>query len=198
MDLPPSEHEPVFGAADAAVRLVVFSDFECPACRAFSRRITGLVEGSGGKVSLVYKHYPASRACNSRVETDLHPRACAAAWAAEAASLQGRFWPYYDRLFASESLDDAALRRAAAETGLDLRRFEKDRNEAEVRRRVAEDVALGNRLGIDAVPTVYVNGRRAPSIQMKDLHLLVMSELANQSKPLAASAPEAGPDDAPR
>ena len=94
--------DPRLGPADAPVRLVVFNDFQCPACRAFAHQISHLTEHFPGKLAIIFKHYSLGTECNEAVSVDRHPRACEAARAAEAARRQGKFWPFHDGLFASD------------------------------------------------------------------------------------------------
>src|SRR5262249_34862879 len=80
--------------------------------------------------------------------------------AAEAASLQGRFWEMHDLLFhRQQALADDDLRRYAGEVGLELSRFDSDRLGAEVLARVERDLASGNASGeVLGTPTLFVDG----------------------------------------
>ena len=100
----------------------------------------------------MFRHFP--------VRT-VHPRAAAAACAAEAASAQGAFWAMHDALFADQGrLDDPHLWARARSLGLDVDTFEADRRSAGVRARVRSDFRGGIRAGVVATPTVFVDGRR--------------------------------------
>ena len=106
---------PFVDVADAAHTVVVFGDFQCPACAIFETNLNGWVvptaEKSYGGVKVVFKHWPLSPACNKHTGRDAHPKACIAARAAEAARIVGgdeAFWKMHDLLFASrEALKDA-------------------------------------------------------------------------------------------
>ena len=90
---------------------------------------------------------------------DLHPRAPAAAEAAEAAAAQGRFWEMHDRLFEHQlELSDAELREHAAAIELDLERFDSELDEGVHRARVEEDFRSGVRSGTPSTPRFFVNG----------------------------------------
>jgi protein-disulfide isomerase/uncharacterized membrane protein len=182
--MPVDPAAPRFGPDAAPIRLVVFSDFECSACKAFAPNLQKLVRAWGGAVSAEFRHFPGSTSCNRLMTRDLHPHACAAACAAEAARRQGKFAEYHDALFAAQGpLDDDALRRAAEQAGLDLARFDADRNGPDARQRVADDVDLGIRLGVDETPVVFVNGRRVPDVRPAVLQLVLIAEQAE--RPLA-------------
>jgi protein-disulfide isomerase len=130
---------------EAAAPLVIeYADFECPYCAALHVRLLAL------RVRRVFRHFPVRSS---------HPRAWAAACAAEAAARQGRFWEMHDALYADQGrLEDPHLWDRAAALGLDVTRFDADRRSEEVRERVARDFRSGVRAGVVTTPTVFVDG----------------------------------------
>lgn len=175
--------DPRLGPADAPVQLVVFSSFQCPGCRAFARDVHAIVDRFDGSVALVFMHYPLSTTCNPAMRGNPHPHSCEAAWAAEAARRQGAFWPYHDGLFATDlRADEETLRRVAAEVGLDLERFDADRSSEAARAKVAADIDLGIRLGVNATPTVFVNGNPVQRLSPQVLVGLIERELNQQDE----------------
>jgi protein-disulfide isomerase len=79
-----------------------------------------------GGVRFAFRHFPL---------VDIHPHAFAAASAAEAASVQGRFWEMHDVLFRRQkALEGDNLQRYASELDLDLDRFDQDRLSSQRRR----------------------------------------------------------------
>lgn len=171
--------DPQLGPVNAPIHLVVFSDFQCPGCRAFARTLASLRRRFADHLHVVFKHYPLSNRCNPLVETDLHPAACTTARAAEAAHAQGRFWAFYDAMFATRlsSAEESSVEHAARQAGLNLEQFETDRTGAEVRRNVQDDVEQGVALGLDGTPAVLLNGRRVYDTRLKTLELLISHEL---------------------
>ena len=126
--------------------VIVYGDYECPYCAAFDARLSALA------VRLCFRHFPVRSS---------HPRAHAAACAAEAAGRQGRFWPMHDALFADQGrLDDPHLWARAERLGLDVARFDADRRSDAVAARVKEHFRAGIRAGVATTPTAFV-GRRA-------------------------------------
>lgn len=124
---------------------VEYADFECPYCAALSRRLDQLA------LRVAFRHFPVRSS---------HPRAWAAACAAEAAALQGRFWEMHDLLFADQGrLEDPHLWERARSLGLELERFEADRRSEDVRARVRRDFESGVRAGVVTTPTVFAAGR---------------------------------------
>ncbi|MCS6798489.1 MAG: thioredoxin domain-containing protein [Myxococcota bacterium] len=145
------DHAPVRGDPTAAVTLVVFSDFECPYCAAAHPVLQRLLREHDGQVRLAFLHYPLEG----------HPHARAAARAAVAAHIQGKFWAMHDRLFENQDrLTDSDLREHARAIGLDMARFERDFLDPATAERIEADRAQGRRAAIRGTPTIFVNGRR--------------------------------------
>jgi protein-disulfide isomerase len=121
---------------------IVYGDYECPFCAALEPRLHGL--------RVVFRHFPVRSS---------HPRAHAAACAAEAAALQGAFWEMHDALFADQGrLEDPHLWARAERLGLDVERFDADRRSEAVEARVREHFRGGVRAGVVTTPTMFVGG----------------------------------------
>jgi len=136
---------------DSAPVVLEYGDYECPYSRQAFRSIEQLERDLGSGVRFAFRHFPL---------TETHPRALAAATAAEAAALQGRFWEMHERLFHHQhALEDDDLRAHAREVGLDLPRFERDRSAAETLARVQRDRASGEATGhVNGTPTLFIDG----------------------------------------
>ncbi len=110
----------VKGNPDAAVTLIEYSDFECPACAQFSPYIKELMNEYGDELRFEYRHFPL---------INIHAQAIPAARAAEAAAQQGKFWEMHDKLFENQSVwtrsssPAAAFNQYAEELGLDMAKF---------------------------------------------------------------------------
>jgi len=86
-----------------------------------------------------------------------HPRAFAAACAAEAADRQGLFWEMVDSMLSDQSrLEDPHLWERATRLGLDVDRFEADRRSVEVETRVVADFRSAIRAGVATTPSFLV------------------------------------------
>jgi uncharacterized membrane protein/predicted DsbA family dithiol-disulfide isomerase len=169
----------VLGSASAPVRMVVFSSFQCPACKSFVELMRDVRRRYPDQVSIVFKHFPLGRECNPILKREMQPRACAAAFAAEAALQQNVFWQYHDRLFASSLLaSEQILTDAAKETGIDLAKWESDRRSPAVKLKVASDVSLGTALGVEATPAVFINGKRLTYLSRRMVGLVISRELS--------------------
>jgi protein-disulfide isomerase len=157
--------DPKRGDVKPSIPMVVFADFQCPPCKTFTQKTEKeLMERLDQHVAVYWKHLPWGKDCNPRATTNIHPNACTAAYAAEAARIQGGndvFWQAHDRLFEKQNeLGTLDYRQFAKDLGLDADRFMTDMDSAEVKQRIKEDVELANRLQITSTPTVYIWNRK--------------------------------------
>lgn len=154
---PESAPEPVDEAVDhvrgapGGPVILEYGDYECPYSRQAFRQIERVGKRLGGGVRFVFRHFPL---------TDIHPHALAAAAAAEAAGLQGRFWDMHGTLFHRQrALEDSDLLQYAAGLGLDTAAFDSDRAGAGVLGRVRRDVQSGLATGeVLGTPTLFIDG----------------------------------------
>ncbi len=164
----------VWGSSAAPIQIVIFSDFQCPACRNYEPIMSQYMSQYGSKLQVVYKHFPLDKACNPIIDRDMHIRACEAAQSAEAARKQGKFWEYHDALFGSDLLSSPDIFRSiAGSLGLDLQRFEQDRQDQSTRAKVRADIDLGIRLGVNGTPTLFLNRRRIMDIRPDVVRYLI-------------------------
>ena len=83
----------------------------------------------------------------------------AAAIAANAANRQGKFFEYAEVLYKNQNaLDEASLKKYAADLGLNVKQFELDLSDAQIAAEVRKDRADGETYGIGGTPTVFVSG----------------------------------------
>ncbi|MGD8376064.1 MAG: thioredoxin domain-containing protein [Acidobacteriota bacterium] len=163
---------PARGAATAPVTIVEFADFQCPLSARAVPTLRQVLAAYPDQVRLVFKHFPLA----------IHPAARRAAIAAEAAREQGKFWEMYDLLFQNPaSLERADLVAHAASLGLDVARFEKDLDSAELAARVDRDAAEAMRVGATATPTFFVNGRRMESYQLNAFRAAIRNALTEEA-----------------
>jgi protein-disulfide isomerase len=137
----------LYGSPDAPIRIVEYGDFECPYCKAAAPVLKELVDGSGGRVALVWRHFPLFT---------VHAFALTAALAAEAAG--PRFWQMHDLLFAHQDrLTDADLNLYGAEVGA----VGVCGDAAQAHRAAVEaDYRSGAALGVRGTPTLFIDGER--------------------------------------
>jgi protein-disulfide isomerase len=141
---------PSRGAANAAVTIVEFSDFECPACKQLNTSMEIVLRSYGSDVRQVWKNMP---------NTSTHPTALAAAVAAQCAFQQNKFWEYHDEVFNRQTyLTTDQLTQIGQDIGLNMDAFSKCLTTQDTLPTVQRDYDEGIALGILATPTIYING----------------------------------------
>lgn len=166
------------GSPNAPVTLEEFGDFECPPCGLLHPILKSLeTEFGPAKLRIIFREFPL-------VPTHVH--ALAAARAAEAAGLQGKFWEMHDMIYEHqkdwhEAFDVRPIFEGYAKTiGLDVEQFRRDIGSEIVERRIFLDGKRGHSLGVNGTPTVFLNGREVPfeSLATDKLKALIVKELA--------------------
>jgi len=185
VDIPVGPDDPILGPASAPVQLVVFSDFQCATCNRYARELHTMVDQYADKLQVVFKNFPLDKTCNPGMSGDvnLHPRACEAAYAAEAANRQGKFWRFHDELFTRNLwIETTTIESIARDSGLDLERFETERREIPTLLKVHTDLALGGSLKLRGTPTLFLNRRPVPSIRPQDVRVLIYQLLQDAAQ----------------
>ena len=145
-----ADDDPFQGKAAAQVTVVMFTDFQCPACAATHPVLKRIIGEYGDKVRFVVRDFPL---------TSIHENAFAAAVAANAANAQGKFFEYTDVLYQNQTaLDTASLKKYAAGLGLNVKQFEIDLSSEKAAAEVRKDMADGKLYGIGGTPAIFVNG----------------------------------------
>ena len=174
--IPGAEPAHTLGPANAPVHLEEFGDFECPPCGMFHPILEQMHEEFGDKLHITFREFPL---------VPTHQHALAAASAAEAAGLQGKFWEMHDRLYERQNawktqFDVRPVYEGyAREIGLDIDRYNRDMNGDLVGRRISQDGIRGHSLGVKGTPTVFVNGREVPfdSLPAEKLRVVIQTEI---------------------
>ena len=147
---PVSERDHSQGAATAAVTLVQYGDYECPYTRRSTTIVRAIQQQLGDKLRFVFRNFPL---------TEIHPHALRAAFAAEAAAAQGKFWQMHDTIFHHQhTLEDADLEQFAEAVGLDMQQYAHALAEQRSLARIEEDLEGGERSGVQGTPTFFING----------------------------------------
>ena len=147
---------PIAGDKNAPVKVVIWSDFECPFCSRVNPSINQIKKEYGDKVVVAFKHFPLP----------FHKNATRAAVASLAAHRQGKFWEMHDKLFENaKALQESDLEGYAKAIGLDVAKFKKDMQDKELEAWVKQDMAEGSKVGVNGTPATYINGRKVSGAQ---------------------------------
>jgi protein-disulfide isomerase len=174
--VPTGEDRPFAGKQDALVTIVEFSDFQCPYCSRVNPTVAELKKKYPDDVRVIFRHHPLP----------MHKQAPAAARAAQAAHLQGKFWEMHDALFENgRALDDAneKIMELAQGLGLDMDKFKKDFDSEATKKVLKEDEEAAMQWGARGTPAFFVNGRFLSGAQpIEAFDKLVVEEKAKAEK----------------
>jgi len=151
------------------ILVIEFSDFQCPFCEKARTELNAFVAKYPDRITLVYKHFPL---------TQIHNEAMNAALASWAAQQQGKFWQYHNALFDQQKTLNASSYTSIATTlGLDLSKFDRDRQSPQAKAAVEADQRLGESLGIDGTPAIVFNGELlSGAVPLAELEKLLPSK----------------------
>ncbi|MDP3758800.1 MAG: thioredoxin domain-containing protein [Candidatus Daviesbacteria bacterium] len=163
------------GSDSAKVKLVEFSDFQCPACKTAEPVIKNVLLTYSDKVQFIYRHFPLPQ----------HAFGKQTAVYAEAAGEQGKFWEMHDKIFETQAewsgLNDndatAFFLGLTKQLGLNENRIKQAVATDSLKARIDVDTAEGNRLGVNSTPTFFINGRKVNLQSFDDLNTAVAQEL---------------------
>ena len=147
----------------AKVLVTIFSDYQCPHCRAAHETYRSLIAKYSGNpdVRFVLRHFPLEGECNSYAPNGGHSAACEAAAAVVLARTTGKVGKMDEWLFDNqEKLTPSGVRTAAKEIG-GIADF--NGSYAEALKEVWADATLGGQLGVASTPTLFVNNRKLPA-----------------------------------
>ena len=146
-----SRDDHVFGARDAPISLIEYSDFECPYCKRFHKVAQRLVAAMPGEVNWVYRHFPLEFH-NPGAQKQAEASECVAELGGN-----GAFWQYIDTLYdrtrsGGQGFPASALAPLAAEIGLDRTAFSECLDSERMARRVKVQHQGGISAGIRGTP----------------------------------------------
>jgi protein-disulfide isomerase len=179
--IPGAEPAHTAGPANAPVHLEEFGDFECPPCGMFHPILEQMQQEFGKQLRVTFREFPL---------VPTHQHALAAASAAEAAGIQGKFWEMHDLLYEHQNdwkgqFDVRPIFEGyAKQIGLDVDRYKRDVGGDLVAQRIFQDGKRGHSLGVKGTPTVFMNGREVSfeDLPAEKLRLVIQKELQSVGK----------------
>lgn len=161
------------GSDSAKVKLVEFSDLQCPACAAAELVLKNLRTTYPNKIQFIYRHFPLPQHSYGRKVASL----------AEAAGEEGKFWEMHDKLFEMQSewsgLPDATsfFLKLVKDLNLDEDKVKQALEKDIFKSKIDDSIAEGQRLGVTSTPTFFLNGRKLNLTTFDDLTKAVEEEL---------------------
>lgn len=143
------------GAIDAPVVMIEYADFRCPFCGVFARDVKPQLQSyiDDGTLRVEWRDFPV-----------FGEQSMAGALAGRAAAKQGRFWQWYEVVFANAparghlDLDEEKITKFADEAGIpDMKTFHADRKDPELAQDVQHDLNEARSIGATGTPTFVIN-----------------------------------------
>jgi protein-disulfide isomerase len=151
---------PWYGASSKQLEFVEFADFECPHCKEAQETMRKLA-ADYPQAHIVFENYPL---------VTVHPEAFkAAAYGVCVAKLSGNeaFFQYTDAVFTSQAeltpgAADQTLASAVTKAGADPAKVAACAATPAAKAEVNAQISLGNEVGVDSTPSLFINGRNVP------------------------------------
>ena len=169
----PAQDEPA--AETALVTLEEFGDFQCSHCAQFALGMGKQLKKdfvNTGRINFVFRHFPF-----------IGEESFRAAEATECAADQGKFWEYHDTVFENwdgvnqGAYSDDNLKGFASRLQLDRDAFDSCLANGKYRGKVEEDLQLGERMGVNSTPSLFLQGRRIQVADYNELKQLIESAI---------------------
>lgn len=184
----PTSH--IKGNNTTGVTLLEYGDFQCNGCFQYEPTVQEVFKKYEDRIAFQFRHFPL---------TNAHPNAFAAARAAEAAGMQDKFFEMHDKLFDPATYASwtqttgptPVFEQFASQIGLNVAEFRKDYASTEVNNRVNADMREGNKAGVDATPTFFINGKKVQINNSVEAFSKVIDAEIAKNKPGTDSATEA-------
>lgn len=153
------------GKEAAPIKIIEFSDFECPHCQKLGTALAQMVKEYPDSIEVVHRDFPLDQSCN-RFSGPLHRGACKAAEFARCAGEQGKFWGVAELFFLSgipegstERVIENKIFKEVEALGLDEGPMRECLSSGRHMVKIKQDIESGDTLKIQGTPAVWINGR---------------------------------------
>ncbi len=145
----------LWGDLQNPVKMIIYSDFECPFCSKFAKTVEEVKSAYEGRVVVAFRHRPLA----------FHSSAMSAALASECAAEQDKFWEMHDKLFEDareNNLSPEEFKKDAEELGLNKEQFNQCFSSEKYKDKILDQSKAGEPAGARGTPTFFVNGEIYP------------------------------------
>ncbi len=162
----------LLGKEKADVVIDLYSDFVCPICYTNNIMLHQAVK-EFSNIKVIHHNYPFDKECNPYISVNMHPNACFMAKAALAAKNQGNYWEMSSLLYENQPKNEEDILKLAKQLSFDKSKFMNDFSSKTTEKEIEEELKKAIELGIDATPTMYINGDRyvgvKPYYELKEI-----------------------------
>src|SRR5580700_8913000 len=184
---------PSKGGTSKAIELVEFSDFECPHCKD-AQPIVAKLLADYPSAHFVYQDFPLTQIHTEAMKASTHGYCVAKAGGNDA------FFKFSDALFESQAgltpaTSDQTLKDAETKAGQDPAKIAACAATPAAKEAIDASRALGEKVGVNQTPTIFVNGRGLPltGIPYEMLQKIIEFQAKLDGVPLPPAPPAATP-----
>ena len=160
------------GDSNGTVVIELYSDYVCPLCYIHNIMLHQAVKELSN-VKIVHHNLPFDKECNPYININMHPGACYMSRAAIASRNQGNYWGMSSLLYENQPQKEEDLLKLVEKLGMDKAKFLKDMESESTYKEIEDEVSKANEMGLDATPTMFVNGEEyvgvKPYYELKDI-----------------------------
>lgn len=152
----------VEGWHDSHVHVLIFTDYTCSACKCFEEQRAAFIDAALGPEAMVdIRHFPRLREGGAEALRGVTPESLVAESLRRALGPIA-FQQLQKELYRGSVSTEFALEVSGGSATRDT--MQQYRDDIQTRRAVEADIQLGLSLGVDATPTVFLDGRRVPEL----------------------------------
>jgi protein-disulfide isomerase len=170
----------LIGNGKTGVVLIEYGDYQCPFCGQYYPLVKQVQQKYNDQITFQFRNLPLLQ---------IHQNAFAGARAAEAASLQGKFWQMHDALYENQNAWSNSPKALtifedyAKQLGMDTNKFKKDFSSSAVNDSINADIlAFDNTKQEKSTPTFFLDGKKIKPTSVDEFSKLIDGEIAAKSK----------------
>lgn len=161
---------------DAPIKMAIFSDFECPSCKALSEEIPALLEKYKGKIDISYYFYPLDQSCNPNIKREMHRFACKAAYAAVCMPSTD-FYQIHETIFKNQEKFESGF----VDEYIKNNKLDQCVNSPETKDKVVKLIAAASSFNIESTPTFIINGVKIEGVLPLDQMQIIFDEILKRA-----------------
>ena len=179
----------VIGKSDAKIKIYIFTDFLCSACRKLYDIEKNIISKYEGKIKLTFYHYPLDKSCNNDMEETIYADSCLASKSMYGAAESGFFQEYFDIHFLNyenyhDSFGIEHINKNLTQTSDQfkikpdaIKKFDSIIKSGKDIDQILEHIESAKKLKIESTPTIYIAGRKLVGVPTNELLEKIIEEL---------------------
>lgn len=157
----------VYGDKNPKVKIILFTDYECPMCKIYNVMLNKAMRDVKG-VQIIHKNFPLDKNCNKIIDSDFHENACMYAKYSVAAEEQGKWGEMNDVLFKNQPKTEDEIINLAKSLDLNTELLKETANSEETLNYIKSDIDEALEYKVNGTPTLIINGETYAGIRPYD------------------------------